>query len=353
MATTPDDHTTSRRLHGRARRATFGLTGVLVVVVGVLGAPTPAWALRAMAISNQAGPGQPIGSPVYDSATLSAGKTPTGTITFQLYVPSDPTCAGTPAFTQAVTVAGGGFYRSANYVPSVPGTYRWTATYSGDARNAAVASSCSATGATVDVAKLRPALAVSATVSAKGGATTATASIRGANPTGTLVFKIYGPGNPSCAGTPVFTSDTAVAGNGSYPSAPFTATVGGRYQWALTYGGDGNNEPVSTACSDAAGAVNLMAGVTLTAGPAIVLPAGSVTATWSGIASPSPTDWVGLYLLGAPDSAVRAWRYTGGVASGSATVKVPWLTLPGIYEVRLFAANGYARLAPPALVTVV
>ena len=121
----------------------------------------------------------------------------------------------------------------------------------------------------------------------------------------------------------------------------------------MTYGGDANNLSASTSCYDDANAVNLVAGVTLTAGPAIVLASGLVTVTWNGIASPSATDWIALYAVGAPDSAVRVWRYTKGTAGGSATLRVPFLTLPGAYEVRLFAQNGYARLAPPAGVVVV
>lgn len=210
-----------------------------------------------------------------------------------------------------------------------------------------------AAGAAVNVAKLRPALAGSSTVTGAGATTTATAGLRGASPTGTVFFKLYPPGNTTCTGTPAFSSSKAVAGNGSYRSAAFKATVGGAYRWVLTYGGDANNESAATGCADAATAVNLIAGVKLTASPAVVLSLGSVTATWSGIASPSPTDWIGLYAVGAPDSAVRAWRYTTGTASGSASLKVPWQTLPGIYEIRLFAANSYARLAPPALVTVI
>jgi hypothetical protein len=81
---------------------------------------------------------------VTDTATLSGGANPTGSITFRLYGPDDATCASTPVFTSnAITVNGNGTYVSApGYVPPAPGTYRWIATYSGDAGNASIAGAC-------------------------------------------------------------------------------------------------------------------------------------------------------------------------------------------------------------------
>src|SRR5205085_2178441 len=43
--------------------------------------------------------------------------------------------------------------------------------------------------------------------------------------------------------------------------------------------------------------------VTLTASPTTVAAGSSVTATWSGIASPTTTDWIGLYVPGTADTA--------------------------------------------------
>jgi hypothetical protein len=83
-----------------------------------------------------------------DSFTLSGGSTPSGTITFNLYGPSDATCQGTPAFTQAVTVSGNGTYQTTNasqpipFVAQTAGTWRWEDVYSGDGNNAGVTSTC-------------------------------------------------------------------------------------------------------------------------------------------------------------------------------------------------------------------
>jgi hypothetical protein len=80
-----------------------------------------------------------------DDFTLSgAFGTPGGTITFNLYAPSDATCSGTPALTQTVNVNGNGTYSTTNttFIASTEGTWRWESTYSGDGNNLPVTSSC-------------------------------------------------------------------------------------------------------------------------------------------------------------------------------------------------------------------
>jgi subtilisin family serine protease len=69
-------------------------------------------------------------------------------------------------------------------------------------------------------------------------------------------------------------------------------------------------------------------------------------------------DWVGLVPIGAADTALVDWAYLNGQkvrpASGltSATLQLTAPVTPGIYEVRMFANNGYARLATSSSVTV-
>jgi hypothetical protein len=90
----------------------------------------------------------------------------------------------------------------------------------------------------------------------------------------------------------------------------------------------------------------------LTASPLSVKPAGTLTVSWSNIATPTAYDWVALYAAGAPDWAVKAWKYTGGARTGSTSLTVPWGTAPGTYEVRLFANNSYTRLGTVSLTVV-
>lgn len=97
-----------------------------------------------------------LGTGIGDTATLS-GATPTagGTITFNLYGPSDtPDCSGTAVFTSTVDVTGAGDYQSASFTPTAPGSYYWTAAYSGDENNLASSGVCGAEGETTTMQAL-------------------------------------------------------------------------------------------------------------------------------------------------------------------------------------------------------
>ncbi|MFC4016313.1 choice-of-anchor P family protein, partial [Nonomuraea purpurea] len=85
----------------------------------------------------------PAGGNVSDTATLSGGYHPTGTVTFQLFAPGDTDCAK-PIATRTGTVSGSGTAASGNVTIGAAGTYRWSATYSGDDHNNSVTSPCSA-----------------------------------------------------------------------------------------------------------------------------------------------------------------------------------------------------------------
>jgi hypothetical protein len=76
-----------------------------------------------------------------------------------------------------------------------------------------------------------------------------------------------------------------------------------------------------------------------------VVAGGTVSATWSGIASPSGSDWIGLFAPGAVNTAYISYRYTTGTASGNVPFTIPGTVGAGTYELRLFSNNGYARLA--------
>ena len=89
----------------------------------------------------------------------------------------------------------------------------------------------------------------SAPVTVGNGISDSATLASGASPTGTITFKVYGPGDTGCA-TPLATSTATVSGNGTYQSAAFTANTVGTYQWVASYGGDGANDPASGACGD-------------------------------------------------------------------------------------------------------
>ena len=74
-----------------------------------------------------------------DTATLSNGYNPTGTITFTLYGPVTSGGASTKLYTtKTVSVSGDGTYTAPTYtLPSSPiaGVYIWDASYGGDGNN--------------------------------------------------------------------------------------------------------------------------------------------------------------------------------------------------------------------------
>jgi hypothetical protein len=197
------------------------------------------------------------GTTISDVATLSGGIAPTGTITFNLFGPNDPGCAGVP-FTSPDTVSGDGTYTSA-FIPwggLLPGTYRWVASYSGDGTNNSATTVCNDAGETSIVSsKASPTITTQATSSANTVATISdTATLLGGNaPTGAITFNLFGPDNATCAGSPVFSSSKPVNGNGNYtsdPFNPFAPVHPGTYRWVASYSGDTNNNAATTACND-------------------------------------------------------------------------------------------------------
>jgi hypothetical protein len=201
-----------------------------------------------------------VGQPISDKATVSGGFNPTGTVTFTLYGPNNPTCTGAPAFTSTVPVSGNGDYHSGVFVATTPGSYNWVATYSGNANNLPVTSPCQASNETSVVTQATPLIVTAATPNASlGGSISDTAAvIGGANlpaPTGTVSFDVYGPNNPTCTGAPVFTSPNRNLGGGppaaTTTSAPFTPTRAGTYRWVASYGGDANYTAVTALCNAA------------------------------------------------------------------------------------------------------
>jgi hypothetical protein len=202
------------------------------------------------------------GGQLTDTATVSGRSTPLAgaTIDFRLYGPDDATCAGTPVF-QSLNVpypVAGGPVTSAAFTPASVGTYRWRATYSGDANNLMVAGACNDANENAVVRKATPTITTTASPNIQLGAGTLTdhATVGGridAQPGATITFRLYGPGDATCTGTPVFAPaavDYPVAG-GSVTSAAFTPTQGGTYHWVATYSGDANNALVTGACNDA------------------------------------------------------------------------------------------------------
>jgi hypothetical protein len=137
-----------------------------------------------------------------------------------------------------------------NVTPPSPGTYYFTSSYGGDANNASnnTVGTCNATGESVSVGK-----------AANSGSTVQkladTVTVAGYNPTGNVVFKLYGPFTAvtdiACTGTAAMTTTVALpsttANSKSISTTDATsnqyypASGEGWYGWKVDYDGDGNN----------------------------------------------------------------------------------------------------------------
>jgi len=310
------------------------------------------------ALSTTASPTVATGGQLHDTAMLN-GRTPTGTISFRLSGPTDTFCGAAPVFSATVPVnAGSGSYPSPNFTPTVAGTYRWQATYSGDASNQAIPiSSCldPAESVVVTAGGLgTPAITTSASASvALGGVISDTAVLSGgSSPTGTIVFRVFGPSDPSCSGSAVFSSMVTVSGDGSYASGPFTPTVAGTYRFTAAYGGDAGNAAASSACG-AAGESVVVSPSTAAALATQASAGGRLggqltdTATLSGGASPTGIVTFSLFGPQAPTcTGAAVFTSAKAINSSRSVTSSPFIPgAPGTY--RWVASYGGDANVPP------
>jgi len=94
-----------------------------------------------VAISTTPSGSVPSGGVISDSATVSGGLSPSGTVTFNLFGPGNTMCTGTPLSSTSGTLVGQ-TTSSGNLTAGAAGTYNWEAIYGGDANNAGVKSPC-------------------------------------------------------------------------------------------------------------------------------------------------------------------------------------------------------------------
>jgi uncharacterized repeat protein (TIGR01451 family) len=185
-----------------------------------------------------------------DSAGLSGGHSPTGTVTFTLVY------NGSTLDTETVSVSGNGTYAtSTGYtlptLGTVTGTYQWNATYSGDSNNNSVSEN-NDVSERVTVTKASPTVVTTAsphgtvTLDNTGSPTLNDSAVLsgGYHPSGTITFTL------KYKGSTVDTETASVSGNGTYSTptgytVPSSGTVTGSYVWTATYGGDGNNNSAS------------------------------------------------------------------------------------------------------------
>ncbi len=187
-----------------------------------------------------------VGEDITDTATLSGGAAPTGTITFTAY--SDDECTA-EVFSDVVAVDGNDSYESGAYTTTATGTIYWIAAYSGDDSNEPAAGACGDPNESSVVEPATPDISTTASGPVTVGEDiTDTATLSGGvDPTGTITFTAYS--DDECTAE-VFSDVVAVDGNDSYESGAYTTTAAGTIFWIAAYSGDDDNDAVSGECGD-------------------------------------------------------------------------------------------------------
>ena len=205
-----------------------------------------------------------VGGNLIDSATLTGGFNPTGTVTLYLFDPSQ-TCSSAPAvgsyrFSFQIPVNGNGTYSiplGSGFQPDMVGTWQWIAVYGGDSNNNSSNSGCGSE--LVTVTSSLPTVGVSQTTTSStvgSGELIDSLTISGGfNPTGTVQFYLFDP-TETCSATPAsgsyrYTYQMTVNGNGSYSipaGSGFIPDMTGVWQWIAVYSGDANNNGSNSGC---------------------------------------------------------------------------------------------------------
>jgi hypothetical protein len=205
----------------------------------------------------------PENTAVTDAATLSGtnAATATGTVTYNVYSDSKCMTAVNSGTAQSITTAGT-LPASASVSLSVPGTYYWQASYSGDSLDSPSTSTCGSEVETVtsptkpQPTKLTTSLLgtdffsgewcwwVGRTVTVFGGTgVTDSASLSGPNAAtagGTVTYTVY---SNLWHGHPVANAGTVTVTDGVVPNSKTETLPPGTYYWQASYSGDPLNAP--------------------------------------------------------------------------------------------------------------
>jgi uncharacterized repeat protein (TIGR01451 family) len=209
-------------------------------------------------ITTQASAAVTIGGTITDTATVSGGNSPTGTVSFALYGPADATCLAAPIFTSVDRPLSGGTATSAAYTTDAVGTYHWIATYNGDANNNTVSGACGDANESVVVSKTTPSIVTSLVSGDKTGASigvtigstvhdTSTLSGATADAGGTVHYQVFS--NSTCATLEADAGTIAVVNGVPGDSNSLVFNHAGTFYWQADYSGDAKNGSASSACN--------------------------------------------------------------------------------------------------------
>jgi hypothetical protein len=159
------------------------------------------------------------------------------------------------------------------------------------------------------------------------------------------------------------TDYTAASGTLTFADGIATRTI------SVTINGDTVAEPTETFVVNLSNAANAVLAnaqglgtitnddASITAAATTVSPGGTITLTIAN-GPGDPTDWVGLHGTADADTTYTHWVYLNGSrtvpATGytTATIQLAAPMTPGTYNARLFASNGFTKLATSVTITV-
>jgi hypothetical protein len=175
---------------------------------------------------------------VGDTATVTGGYLPTGTVVFNLYGPSATAdCTGTPVATDSVPLSGGTATASVP-TPTTPGTYYWVATLPEGTHNLAATHECGAPGETLVVNPATPSATSTQSLTDR-------VELTGfGTPSGNVTFTLWSNSTctvPETGPTTLLHTSTVPLVDGAATSTASPFLNDGTYYWKVTYAGDANN----------------------------------------------------------------------------------------------------------------
>ena len=232
-------------------------TTTTTTVITTTGVSTPTLTTSISEVISSSRPPSPgssitIGYSAFDTATLSGGNNPTGSISYYYYKAGD--CSGVVdlAGTPTAATGNGPQKSSAQVTPTVAGSYSFRAEFGGDSLNAPTSSACEKLTVLKATPTIFTVLNPSQTITAGNQAYDSAAVNLGYSPTGMVTYYRYS--GTGCTGTKTELGGGMLGGVGApsptaAPNSPYTTFPNpGTYSYSASYAGDANNNPADSAC---------------------------------------------------------------------------------------------------------
>ena len=300
-------------------------------------------ALATVALSVSVARGDLTNTAIPVSGVITGSANESSPISFYRFGPQStaPTvCTSGGTLAGTASTSGDGIYASSqNFNPTAAGNYWWYASIPADANNIAMTSVCGASMPETIVlgSPASPTLSMSTVPSSGSAGTTiapaalvATLASSSNVTSGTITFKVFGPGAApaagSCAGSGTTVGTALPSGDGTWSpsSSSFTPATAGTYWWYASFNGDTFDNAAASVCGGSmpSTVVGKASPTLVAAGPAIgaagttILPS-TITATLSGSSGATATGLITFKVFG-PGAAPSPCT-SGGTVVGTAT----------------------------------